>query len=101
MAEPEDTPRSLGLRARGIADQAAVSPTEWVAAVLSLLWRGIAEYARQHQARFLIGCSSLTSQDCGVGAATWQRLSVHLAPPPWRTQPQPGFHSAFNRLRVF
>jgi putative hemolysin len=65
-------------------------------AVLSLLWRGIAEYARQHQARFLIGCSSLTSQDCGVGAATWQRLSVHLAPPPWRTQPRPGFVCALD-----
>jgi putative hemolysin len=65
-------------------------------AVLSLLWRGIAEYARQHQARFLIGCSSLTSQDCGVGAATWQRLSVHLAPPQWRTLPMPGFACALD-----
>lgn len=37
MSEPEETPRSLGSRARGIADQ-AVSPTEWVAAVMSLLW---------------------------------------------------------------
>lgn len=37
MAEPEETPRSLGSRARGIADQ-ALSPTEWVAAGLSLLW---------------------------------------------------------------
>lgn len=37
MAEPEETPRSLGSRARGIADQ-AISPSEWVAAGLSLLW---------------------------------------------------------------
>jgi len=66
-------------------------------AVLSLLWHGISAYARQHQTRFLIGCSSLTSQDCGVGAATWQRLSVHLAPPPWRTRPLPDFACALDQ----
>jgi putative hemolysin len=32
-------------------------------AVLSLLWRGIAGYAQLHQQRYLIGCSSLTTQD--------------------------------------
>lgn len=58
-------------------------------AVLSLLWRGIAQYATRHETRYLIGCSSLTSQDTGVGAATWQRLIDHLAPPQWRTQPLP------------
>lgn len=56
-------------------------------AVLSLLWRGIAQYAKHQDTRYLIGCSSLTSQDMGIGAATWQRLSPHLAPPPWRTRP--------------
>lgn len=60
-------------------------------AVLSLLWRGIAQYAQLHQQRYLIGCSSLTTQDCAVGAATWQRLLPHLAPSPWRTKPMPGF----------
>ena len=59
--------------------------------VLSLLWRGIADYAQQHQVRYLIGCSSLTSQDGAIGAATWQRLLPHLAPPAWRTTPMPGF----------
>ncbi|HQX61051.1 MAG: GNAT family N-acetyltransferase [Rhodoferax sp.] len=65
-------------------------------AVLSLLWRGIAEYSRQHATRYLIGCSSLTSQDCGVGAATWQRLSGHLAPAQWRTVPLPAFACALD-----
>ncbi len=60
-------------------------------AVLSLLWRGIHGYAQLHQQRYLIGCSSLTTQDCAVGAATWQRLRPHLAPSPWRTAPMPGF----------
>src|SRR5271169_3431902 len=56
--------------------------------VLGLLWKGIADYARQHQARFLFGCSSLTSQNAAVGAPTYAHLSrKHLAPPAWRTQP--------------
>jgi len=37
--------------------------------VLGLLWKGIADYAREHGARFLCGCSSLTSQDAAAGAA--------------------------------
>jgi len=60
-------------------------------AVLNLLWNGIADYAREHGARWLIGCSSLTSQDAAVGAAAWQRLALHLAEPALRTQPQPAF----------
>ncbi len=66
-------------------------------AVLSLLWRGIAQYATQRDTRYLIGCSSLTSQDSGVGAATWQRLSSHLAPPLWRTQPMPSHVCALDQ----
>ncbi len=31
--------------------------------LLHLLWRGIARYACERKARFLVGCSSLTSQD--------------------------------------
>ncbi|MCB2001398.1 MAG: hypothetical protein KDH91_13985, partial [Rhodoferax sp.] len=31
------------------------------------------------------------SQDGAIGAATWQRLLPHLAPPAWRTTPMPGF----------
>lgn len=58
--------------------------------VLSLLWRGIAGYARERRARYLIGCSSLTSQDAREGAAMYRHLeSRHLAPEGWRTQPQP------------
>lgn len=63
-------------------------------AVLSLLWRGIADYAQRHQALYLIGCSSLTSGDSAIGAAAWQRLRAHLAPPCWRTRPMPGFACA-------
>ncbi len=60
--------------------------------VLSLLWKGIAAYARTHLARYLIGCSSLTSQDAREGAAMFGQLTRrHLAPPGWRTVPQPAY----------
>ncbi len=55
--------------------------------VLSLLWQGIAAYARRCGARYLIGCSSLTSQDPAVGAGTYQLLLSHLAPIELRTRP--------------
>lgn len=58
-------------------------------AVLSLLWRGIAAYAAQRGARYLMGCSSLTSLDERVGAAAWRRLQVHAAPPGLMTAPRP------------
>lgn len=60
-------------------------------AVLNLLWKGIAQYAHAHGARYLIGCSSLTSQDPALGAAAYAQLQKHLAPPQRRTQPVPRF----------
>jgi putative hemolysin len=55
--------------------------------VLSLLWKGIAAYARERQSRYLIGCSSLTSQDPLVGSAMYESLQRHLADPKFRTTP--------------
>jgi putative hemolysin len=57
--------------------------------VLHLLWRGIAIYAVERKARFLIGCSSLTSQDPFEGAAIYRQLQGHLAETAFRTQPWP------------
>lgn len=60
--------------------------------VLSLLWKGIAAYSRENGARYLIGCSSLTSQDPRDGASMYRLLSAkHLAPEGWRTAPTPPF----------
>lgn len=60
--------------------------------VLSLLWRGIAAAARSCGARYLVGCSSLNSQDPEVGSATYAYLARHyLAPPGLRTVPTPDF----------
>lgn len=56
---------------------------------LHLLWRGIAWYARKKGGRYLMGCSSLTSQDSRLGIAMYQRLAPgHLVAPELRTQPQ-------------
>jgi putative hemolysin len=58
--------------------------------VLGLLWKGIADYAIQRGGRYLIGCSSLTSQEPAVGASAYTELCRnHLAQPQWRTEPLP------------
>jgi len=59
--------------------------------VLYLLWRGIAQYAKSHGGRYLIGCSSLTSQDPAHGTAVYEAMRECLADPQLRTSPQPGF----------
>ena len=60
-------------------------------AVLNLLWKGIGTYARDQGARYLIGCSSFTTQDVAVGAAAYQQLLPYLALPAWQTRPRPEF----------
>jgi len=59
--------------------------------VLYLLWRGIAQYALFHGARYLIGCSSLTSQDPAHGAAVYRALREYIADVALRTAPQSRF----------
>ncbi len=69
-------------------------------AVLNLLWKGIAGYAREHGTRYLVGCSSLTTQDAADGAAAYAQLQSKLAPVEWRTQPVPRFACALDTLAV-
>jgi putative hemolysin len=59
--------------------------------VLQLLWRGIARYAVQHRARFLLGCSSLTSQEPARGTAVYAALQSYLVEPRLRTVPTDAF----------
>ena len=67
--------------------------------VLGLLWKGIADYARQHGARYLFGCSSITSQDPAVGASAYADLCrKHLAESLWRTRPLPAYDCSLNEL---
>jgi len=60
--------------------------------LLHLLWRGIANYAREHNAGFLVGCSSLTSQNPAEGMAMYRALrGKFLVRPERRTEPHPAF----------
>lgn len=67
--------------------------------VLGLLWKGIAEYASRHRARYLFGCSSLTSQDSTIGAAAYTELCRHhLAPLEYQTRPLGRFECPLEQL---
>ncbi|MBS1851528.1 MAG: GNAT family N-acetyltransferase [Acidobacteria bacterium] len=59
--------------------------------VLYLLWRGIAAYAVARGCRYLIGCSSLTSQDGRHGMGAYDYLRDYLVAEALRTQPTPPF----------
>jgi putative hemolysin len=59
--------------------------------VLYLLWRGIAQYALGHGGQYLIGCSSLTSQDPAHGRAVYGALQKCLVEPQLRTVPRAAF----------
>jgi len=59
--------------------------------VLILLWRGITEYARQRGGRYLIGCSSISTQDPLLGTAVYDRLNSFLIDPPLRTAARPEY----------
>jgi putative hemolysin len=57
---------------------------------LHMLWKGIALYAASCGARYLIGCSSLTSQDESEGAALYEALKERcLVETLLRTVPRP------------
>jgi putative hemolysin len=67
--------------------------------VLGMLWKGIADYAKQRGARYLPGCSSITSQDPAVGASTYSELCrKFLAPASWRTRPLPEYECPLTHL---
>lgn len=55
--------------------------------VLTLLWRGIAQYSKFYGLRYLIGCSSLTSQDPQAGWEMYSQLFGFLVSPEFRTNP--------------
>jgi putative hemolysin len=59
--------------------------------VLSLLWKGIAQYVTKRGGRYLIGCSSLTSQDPAFGMAAYRELQRYLVREELRTNPLPSY----------
>ncbi|MBT9330489.1 GNAT family N-acetyltransferase [Acidipila sp. 4G-K13] len=59
--------------------------------VLTLLWRGIIQYAKFYALRYLIGCSSLNSLDPSTGWSMYSQLSGFLASEEFRTTPAPKY----------
>lgn len=60
--------------------------------VLNLLWRGLAIYAQGINARYLLGCSSLTSQDPGEGWGVYEQLSMFQSDSKLQTVPTAAYH---------
>ena len=60
--------------------------------VLATLWRGIATYVARHRARYLLGCSSINTQDEAAGIAMGFALAQGASSPGcFRTQPRPEY----------
>ena len=67
--------------------------------VLGLLWKGVADYAQEKKARYLLGCSSITSQDPAVGASAYTDLCRHhLVSHEYRTRPHPDYECSLAAL---
>jgi putative hemolysin len=63
--------------------------------VIGLLWKAIAVYAKTRNVRYLIGCSSLTSQEPMAGSSLFYELSKkNLVEEKLRTLPHPDYECA-------
>jgi putative hemolysin len=79
--------------------RACVHPQHRNLVVLGMLWKGIADYAVAHGVHYLLGCSSLTSQDAAVGAAAYAWICRnHLVEPRWRTRPLEAYECPLPEL---
>lgn len=81
---PYEAVRSLTLE----LGRACIDRDHRTSEVLTLLWRGIALYARMRGLRYLIGCSSLNSSDPAEGWSIARQLSDFLVPEALQTRPQ-------------
>ena len=86
--------------------RASINREHRTSEVLTLLWRGIAQYARFYRLRYLIGCSSLNSRDPREGWSLYRQLEPFMVPEPLRTQPTPAYElpettlDCLNEVRV-
>ena len=71
--------------------RASIDRDHRTAEVLTLLWRGIAQYATDMGLRYLIGCSSLTSKDPAEGWQLYRQLEQFRVPPEFETTPTGGY----------
>jgi putative hemolysin len=59
--------------------------------VLGILWKGIIDYATDRGCRYLIGCSSLNTQDPADGLAAYAKLKKYQVGPELQTVPLRAF----------
>lgn len=59
--------------------------------VLTLLWRGIAQYASEMRLRYLVGCSSLNSRNPAEGWQLYRQLEAYRVSPEFATEPTPEY----------
>lgn len=71
--------------------RAAIHQDHRTSEVLTLLWRGIAQFAGYYRLRYLMGCSSLNTRDPQVGWSIYRQLNPFLAPESLRTRPMRGY----------
>jgi putative hemolysin len=79
--------------------RACVAKSHRNLAVISMLWRGIAQYAWERGGRYLVGCSSIHTQDAAVGASLYSSLiRRHLVSGPFIIRPLPHVACPLDRL---
>lgn len=71
--------------------RAAVDREHRTPEVLTLLWRGIAQYAAGMGLRYLLGCSSLNSKNPAEGWRMYRQLEWHRVAPEFETVPTAAF----------
>jgi len=78
--------------------RAAIDREHRTPEVLTLLWRGIAQYATNMGLRYLIGCSSLTSKDPAEGWQLYRQLEHYRVPPEFETEPTAAYACPTEQL---
>ena len=71
--------------------RASIDREHRTAEVLTLLWRGIAQYATDMGLRTLIGCSSLNSKDPAEGWQVYRQLEQYKVSAEFETLPTAGY----------
>lgn len=71
--------------------RASIDREHRTAEVLTLLWRGIAQYAHDMGLRYLIGCSSINSENPAEGWQMYGQLESYRVPPEFETAPTAAF----------
>lgn len=69
--------------------------------VLTLLWRGIAQYANNMGLRYLVGCSSLTSKDPEEGWQVYRQLQQYRVSPEFETEPTAAYACSIEQKSPF